>query len=94
MCFLTKWLELLGYCINTKEAIHLTLHGERLFVLPHAIPSQSDGTFVFRYTRIKPDNTPEKFHETKSIDISDIDELVQTGLVLRNGRLVARDSGK
>lgn len=94
MCVLHKWLELLEYCVVTKEAIRVTLNGETSTVLPHAIAPQSGGTFEFSYTRIKPDNTPEKFHETKSIDISDIDELVPTGLVLRNGKLVVRDSEK
>lgn len=94
MCFLTKWFELLGYCINTKEAIHLTLRGERLFVLPHAIPSQSGGTFVFRYTRIKPDNTPEKNYEIQVISMSDISELEPSGCVLQGGKLVKRSSAK
>lgn len=94
MCFLTKWLELLGYCINAKEAIRLTLNGERLFVLPHAIPSLSDGTFAFRYTRIKPDNTPEKSYETRVISISDISELKPSGYVLQGGKLVKRSSAK
>lgn len=98
MCFLSKWLKLLGYCLNpTKEAVHLTLRDERMFAILHSVPRLPDGNFLFNYTRIKPDNTPEKISETKIIsmsDIAEISEISPSGFVCLHGHLVRRNSEK
>lgn len=90
MCVLSKWLELLRLCICSHEVIRLRLRGELITVLPHGIRRQSDGTFAFCYTRIKPDNTAEKSPETVEISTADICELTPTGFFLQGGKLVGR----